>query len=216
MKTIKFILSTVGLCMLIALGLTLSPAPHKALNWLKETPEQSIAPPDYIVVLGGGGIPSESGLMRCYSAAELYEEYPKAQYIVSLPADDDPEKSSVGRMKQELIMRGVPSTQIQMEYKGRNTHEQAVEIAKMLGEEGRLTQTTLIVSSPYHLRRALLCFKKQGFVLLRASGATSTGAEADMGAHTNLRYAFWNNLHLGIDIIREGIALQVYKLKGWI
>ena len=205
-----------GLCVLIALATTLSPAPHKALNWLREGPAQSIETPNYIVVLGGGGIPSESGLMRCYSAAELHDDYPEAEYIVSLPADGDPETSSVGRMKQELIMRGVPENMIRMESSGRNTHEQAVEIAKMLGEDELLVRTTLIVSSPYHIRRALLCFKKQGFLQLRASAAQSTGAEADMGGHTNLRYAFWNNLHLEIDILREWVALQVYKIKGWI
>ena len=215
-KTFKSLILLTGVLALCALGLALTPLPHKGLNWLRHGPAESPNPPSYIVVLGGGGIPSESGLMRCYAAAELHEEFPEAQYIVSLPADENPEESSVGRMKQELIMRGVPENQILIESKGRNTHEQAVEIEKLIGEDEALLRTTLIVSSPYHIRRAILCFKKAGFVQLRSSDAKAIGAEADMGGYTNLRYAFWNNLHLEVDILREYIALKVYRAKGWI
>ena len=200
--------------LLVFIGIYGIPAP--LARWLTDyhkggTPTE----PRCVIVLGGGGIPSDSGLMRTYRAAEFGRDHTGAVFIVSLPADGDPDTNSVGRMKGELIMRGIPAASVWMETKALNTHEQAVNLAKMLGCEA-LTGETMIVTSPWHVRRALLCFRKSGFANVRALAASNTGAEADFGGNTFLRYAFWTNLHDGIDCVRECCALFVYKLRGWV
>lgn len=171
--------------------------------------------PQYAIVLGGGGIPSESGLMRTYYAAELIEEYDDLKFIVALPSDNNPEEDSVGRMKNELIMRGVPTNAVMMETRGLNTHQQAVNIRAMLGEDA-LDEPLIIVSSPTHIRRAVLCFQKEGFTDISSVAAHRTGAEADLGSGTELRYAFWSRLQHALEVCRELTALGVYKFRGWI
>jgi uncharacterized SAM-binding protein YcdF (DUF218 family) len=184
-------------------------------SWLHVADASAMEAPRYIVVLGGGGIPSDTGLMRTYYGARHSISFPDATVIVALPADEDPETNSVGRMKDELVLRGVPDTSILMETEGRNTHEQAERVRAMLGP-GAINAPVHIVTELSHLRRAVLCFKKAGFSRVFGIGTHNTGAEADMGAGTFLRYTFWTNLQLQIRVLREIIATGVYRLRGWV
>lgn len=184
-------------------------------SWLKLTEGVELETPRYIVVLGGGGMPSTTGLMRTYYGAKHSLSFPDATVIVALPADEDPETSSVGRMKDELVLRGVPASSILMETKGTNTYQQAERIRAMLGP-GAANSPVHIVTEVSHLRRSVLCFRKAGFSRVYAISTPNTGVEADMGAGTFLRYTFWSNLQLQIRVVREMIATGVYKLRGWI
>ena len=183
--------------------------------WLNVPDAGAVDPPKYIVVLGGGGIPSETGLMRTYFGAVHSIAHPQATVIVALPADENPELNSVGRMREELVMRGVPMGSIRMETRGRNTHEQAANIREMLGPAA-LDEPVHLVTDRTHLRRSILCFRKMGFLRVWGIGTYNTGAEADIGGGTFLRYTLWSNLQLQIRVFRELIATAVYKLRGWI
>lgn len=184
-------------------------------SWLKVADGGAMETPRHIVVLGGGGIPSDTGLMRTYYGAKQSISFPDASVILALPADDDPETSSVGRMKDELVLRGVPASSILIEAKGKNTHQQAERIRAMLGP-GAIDDPIHIVTERSHLRRSVLCFRKAGFSRVFGIGTHNTGAEADMGTGTFLRYTLWTNLQLQIRVLRELIATGMYKLRGWI
>lgn len=191
--------------------------PGWLIGWLAHDAAELDVPPRYVVVLGGGGIPSASGLIRTYYAAEIGTNLTGATFIVSLPCDGDPETNSVGRMRNELVLRGISRSAVRMEYRSFNTHEQAVSIARMLGE-GALAEPMLLVTSPYHVRRALLCFRKAGFKRVACAAAYDVGPEADFGGgmQLNLRYGLWANLQALVDFERELVALALYGLKGWI
>ena len=60
-------------------------------------------PPDYIVILGGGGMPSESGLMRTWYGAKAANYFPKAKVIIALPGNSQDSLSSINLMKKENI-----------------------------------------------------------------------------------------------------------------
>ncbi|HAJ91743.1 MAG TPA: hypothetical protein DCO71_03830 [Gammaproteobacteria bacterium] len=184
-------------------------------SWLQVADTDAMGIPEYIVVLGGGGIPSDTGLMRAYYGATQSIAFADATVIVALPADENPETSSVGRMKDELMLRGVPAAKILMETKGLNTHEQADNIRGML-DPGAIDDPVLLVTERSHLRRSLLCFRKAGFSHVFGVGTHNTGAEADLEAGTFLRYTLWTNLQLQIRVLREMIATGMYKLRGWI
>lgn len=184
-------------------------------SWLEVGEADAIEAPEYIIVLGGGGIPSSTGLMRTYYGATQSLSFPDATVIVALPADEDPDKNSVGRMRDELVRRGVPASSIRMEAQGKNTHEQSERIRTMLGPAA-LDDPVHIVTERSHLRRSLLCFRKAGFTRVYGIGAQNTGAEADMGGGTFLRYTLWTNLQLQIRVVREMIATALYKWRGWI
>jgi uncharacterized SAM-binding protein YcdF (DUF218 family) len=88
-------------------------------------------PPDYIVVLGGGGMPSESGLMRCWYADKAAGFFPDAKVIIALPGDTADSLSSVNGMKKELILRGIAPERILFEDSGTNTRAQAMNIRRI-------------------------------------------------------------------------------------
>ena len=189
--------------------------PRGVSTWFTTANIKSTASPRTIVVLGGEGIPSESGLMRTYCAAVQGAGAPGVRFLCSLPADQDPDQSSVGRMRDELVLRGIPRASIGLEYRARNTHEQALAIREILGA-GTLDEPLLVVTSPSHARRALLCFRKAGFRNVSCAVAVATSAEADMGRGVFLRYGFWNSLETQVRYARELVAMVYYKLRGWI
>jgi len=182
-------------------------------RWLQVKDLPAMTNPDWIVVLGGGGIPSESGLIRCYYGSTTWKKYPEATCIVSLPADDDPEVSSVGLMKKELLMRGVPEEKILMETKAVNTRQQAQFLMEQFGETFQ-TGRVMLVSSPFHLRRAVTSFEQAGCEQVGVLSAASIGAEADFGAGTFFRYTLWGILEDQAVILRELVALTWYRISS--
>ena len=188
--------------------------PRCVENWLDWTDLKPHAHPRYIVALGGGGIPSGTSLTRCYYAAQYGHALTGATFVVSLPTDSNPDTSSVGRMRDELVLRGVARSSIQLEYRGRDTHEQAVSIAKLLGSNA-LHQPILVVTSEYHMRRALLAFRKTGLDEVSGLLAEDVVAEADLGPWGWFRYGVWSNGARTFFVGRELCALLVYKLRGW-
>jgi uncharacterized SAM-binding protein YcdF (DUF218 family) len=204
-----------ALVLLLLIVFALSGPPEGIVDWL-EMPE--LAPqesPRNVVVLGGGGIPSSSSLLRTYWAAQYGKNLTGTTFIVSLPSDGDPQTNNVGRMRDELVLRGIPLSAIRMEYHGVNTHEQAVNIQHLLGHEA-LDQPILIVTSEYHMRRAVLCFRELGFTQVSGLLANEIGTEAEVGPWACLRYGVWAHLEQETHILRELVALEAYKLKGWI
>jgi uncharacterized SAM-binding protein YcdF (DUF218 family) len=117
-------------------------------------------------------------------------------------------------MRRELVMRGVKSERIQMEWKAINTHEQAVNIAKLLGPQA-VTANLWIVTSKWHVGRSVACFLNEGFTNVWGKAADNADVEADVGGGRMWRYVFWANLSSTIEWAREASALLAYKLRGW-
>jgi len=61
-----------------------------------------------------------------------------------------------------LKLMGVPPGDIQVENQSRNTHESAVEVAKLLQPQTRPSDCLLITSAS-HMRRSLACFGRAGW-----------------------------------------------------
>jgi uncharacterized SAM-binding protein YcdF (DUF218 family) len=62
---------------------------------------------------------------------------------------------------QVMVMAGVPASDIVLENESRNTHESAVNVKQLLKEEDG--SGCLLITSAFHMRRSLACFKKQDF-----------------------------------------------------
>ena len=190
-------------------------------------------PPEYIVVLGGGGMPSESGLIRSWYAAKTADHFPGSRIIISLPGDTTDRLSSVNQMKNEMILRGINQTRIVLEPEGTNTRAQAMQVKKLINSYPlTLSPSILIVTSPEHLTRAVLVFKKAGFLRVDGVPAFEAAIESDItfndrmlggrewipgvGGNLSIRYHFWTQMNYEFLLIRELFAAGYYKLKGWI
>jgi uncharacterized SAM-binding protein YcdF (DUF218 family) len=218
-------------------------------------------PPDYIVLLGGGGMPSESALMRTYYTAGIAGYYNRSKIIIAMPGDTSDNQSTLMLMKKELVLRGISPQRILLEDSGTNTRAQAQYIFKRISNiEYRILNierksnssqasahsslpiahsslliahsSLLLVTSPEHLYRAVLTFKKAGFTRVDGLPAFEQAIESDItfdsrrlggrkfipgiGNNLTLRYQFWTQMNYEFLILRELTALTYYKLKNWI
>ncbi|MBU2649975.1 MAG: YdcF family protein [Bacteroidetes bacterium] len=186
--------------------------------------------PDAIIMLGGGGMPSASTLMRTYHAAFLAQEFSGKKVIIALPGDTLDTSSSIYGIRNDLIIRGIPDSLIFFEPMGKNTRAQALNILNLYPELQK--RRVILVTSPEHMYRAVLTFRKAGFEITEGFPAFERAIESDIlfkddklggrsyvpdvGQSIQLRYQFWNHLHYEILILRESFALLYYKIKGWI
>jgi uncharacterized SAM-binding protein YcdF (DUF218 family) len=236
LRILKYILFFFGCLFLILFIFCLTSAPF--WTWYNMSTKHAgiHRPPEFIVVLGGGGMPSESGLMRTWYAARLGNHFFRSKIIIALPGDTVDSLSSVYKMKEELILRGISGKRISFESLGTNTRAQALNIAssRITRYPLRVTRdaSLLIVTSPEHLYRAVRTFRKAGFLLVDGCPAFETAIESELsfddrllggkkwlpaiGKNITVRYQFWTQLHYEQLVMREWLAIVYYKLNGWI
>lgn len=231
-RMFRGVLQTAGAVFILLLLAAVLGLPWPVYRWLGDVKTEVEGTPDVIVMMGGGGIPSESGLVRSWQTAREAARYPKARVLVAMPYEPGEGATNRSAIQRELILRGVAEHRLDQEGQGRHTHEQAVRVREMLdGREDKLR--LMIVTSPEHVRRSVRSFQKAGFVHVRGRAGWSESIEADLtygaepsvtkpsasdwvGHSMTLRYRLWDNLGLMIRVSRELTALAYYKVKGWI
>ena len=228
----RTILISFGVFFLILICLSFTNLPFWGYYWLGTSVSKVTEKPDYIVLLGGGGMPSESNLMRAYFVCQAAGESPESRIIISIPGDTTDQKSTARLVAAELIRKGIEPQRIFYEEIGTNTRSQALQL-QYFHSENLTNKAVMLVSSPEHMRRAVLTFRKAGFTRISALPAFENAIEAslifkdeelggnklpvpDIGSNITVRYQFWNHLKYELLIARELAALGYYKLRGWI
>ena len=231
-KLIKLFLIITG-CLFITLCiLAFTTLPFWAYYSLGTANSKITREPATIIMLGGAGIPSGDGLIRSYYTASLAKANPGVPVIIAMPGDITDSLSAPRLVENELLIRGVNPSSISYERTGRNTREQAQKIAA--GKTSAQLQLPItLVTSPEHMKRAVLAFRKCGFTAVSglptfeyALDATDlTFRDSDLkgnklvppiGNNLQIRYQFWNHLKYEIMVMREYFGLAYYKLRGWI
>ena len=187
--------------------------------------------PATIIMLAGAGIPSGDGLIRTYYTAIFAKSYLSANIIIAMPGDITDSLSAPRLVEKELKLRGINPHSISFEHTGRNTREQAQKLAA--GKTSvQLTAPVTLVTSPEHMKRAVLAFRKCGFtnvsglptfeyaintdLTFRDSDLKGNTLAPPIGNNLQFRYQFWNHLKYEIMVLREYFGLAYYKLRGWI
>lgn len=189
---------------------------------------QQTKSPAYIVLMGAGGMPGPQALLRCNYAAMMANKFPESQIIVALPSDSTENMSDHQKTIDELLLRGVALDRILSENRGINTYSQASNIYHLIGKTG---SGIMIVTSPEHMYRSILTFRKAGFSdvngmpafeeafdesLLIEPDETPDNQQRLQGQNVNLRYNMWSYLQYQIIVAREYAAITYYKLMGYI
>src|SRR5438046_3496690 len=120
--------------------------------------------PEVAVVLGGGfsanGEPSASTVARARAAAHLAQKRPTLAVIASGSHGDSPApaKSEAAIIADLIAATGVPRDRLFLEERSRDTIGNAVEVVAryLRGVEAR---PIYLVTSPFHLDRALVTFR---------------------------------------------------------
>ncbi len=137
---------------------------------VKAVPEKSLSYYDAAIVLTGMATydPANDRLEfndrtdRLMQAMKLYSEKKIGKIILcgspsTLNANDSMESY---RLKTFLTELGIPTTDIIVESQSRNTHENAVYMKKLLGDNYQ--KKYMLITSGFHLSRATACFLKEG------------------------------------------------------
>jgi uncharacterized SAM-binding protein YcdF (DUF218 family) len=118
------------------------------------------------------------------------------------------ERTEADQLRRVLLDLGVAPERIVVEGKSRNTRENAIESARIVGERG--WRRILLVTSAAHMPRALGCF--------RAVGLEPEALPVDRRAGDG-RGGSWlpraGALHDSTDALREWTGRIVYRLRGW-
>lgn len=221
-----------GILFLAMLILSFTTLPYWGYYWLGTSQSEISGKPDYIVLLGGGGMPSESSLMRAFFVHLAAIESPNSLIVISIPGNPADSLSTARMVAAELIGKGIAAERILYEQTATNTRSEAIQLQNF-NQESLTEKSILLVTSPEHMRRSVLVFKKAGFKNVSALPTFENAIEAnlffdddqlggnntaipDIGDNTAVRYQFWNHLKYEILIAREMAALTYYKLRGWI
>jgi uncharacterized SAM-binding protein YcdF (DUF218 family) len=229
LRIVRNILLLIGIFFLICVVLAFTTLPFWGYHWLGTSRAELKHEPQAIILLGGGGMPSESNLMRSWYTGKAAQSFQAANVIIAMPGNLSDSLSTPRLMEKELQLRGVRPERILFEDEGTNTRAQALNCKRIIQKR----QPLLLVTSPEHTRRAVLCFRKAGFEKVNALPAFENAVEADLsftddelggnktlvpdvGQNISVRYQVWNHLKYEILIARESVALAYYKLRGWI
>lgn len=130
--------SILGFAIFIGVGYYLSP---------QDTPQKA----DAIVVVSGGQTTS-----RAAKGIELFKQGFAPNIIFSGAAIDDG-PSNAFAMREQALAQGIPKQNIYIDEISQNTYENAIHSKKIIQELN--AQKIILVTSPYHQRRANKTFR---------------------------------------------------------
>lgn len=226
LRILKILIRSSGIFFLIIFLLSLTDIPFNLYHWLGTSNSKLKSKPDAIVLLGGSGMPSPDGFIRCYYASEAAQKFREIPVIIALPFSEADSNKQLLMMRKELILHGVDSNRIRFEPFGFNTYSQANNIATQFGSKASQTKL-VIITSPEHMYRSVKTFLKSGFgdvggipsfeKPIPEEKIKDKSSDKDKRVKDlNLRYNIWSYLQYEVLVIKEFFAISYYKIKGWI
>ncbi len=180
------------------------------------------APVTGIVVLGGA-VEADTSMSRDQitvndagereiALADLARRYPQARLVFSggsgaMREHPISEAEIVSRFADSL---GVPRNRLILEQQSRNTRENAVFSARMT--QPKPGERWLLVTSAWHMPRAMGCFREAGFPVTAYPVDYRTSGPRDATRLTTFASDGLSEFDIGV---KEWIGLIAYKLAGY-
>lgn len=176
---------------------------------------------DAIVVLGGFSnlrrstperLELHGNADRFVEAVVLAGELPGAVIIFSGGSGDllNQDSSEAPLAKAYAARLGIPEHRMRAEATSRNTHENAVETARIVRDEG--LGTVVLITSAMHMKRALACFHRAGL----APVPYPVDFQNTYPHYSILSFApAPGNLADATFALKEHVGLLIYRLKGY-
>lgn len=196
-------------------------------GWALGTLENRFPPPqmpervDGIVVLGGDfdavlatsrrrNSFGDTALPRIMAMAELARRYPDARIVYSggVPDDAVPTANESHTAAGLLDILGLDRARVTFEDRSRNTYENALFSLRVATPE--TGQTWLLVTSAFHMPRAMGAFRRAGWQVIPYPVDYWTGPSANWRA----AFSFDSGLRLLAQAVREFAALFLYSTFG--
>ncbi len=185
-------------------------------------PYESVKTFDYGIVLGGMSVNDEEldrvqfyrGVDRLIQTIDLYKRG-KIKKIIFTGGSGrilKPEMKEAELLKPYILKMGVLEEDLLIENESKNTKENAV-FTKTIVDSLQLKNDYLLITSAFHMRRSLGCFKKQGFIVTPYSTDRYAGPRKFEFDHLFIPNVSalndWNNL------IHEVVGYIIYKMMGY-
>jgi uncharacterized SAM-binding protein YcdF (DUF218 family) len=174
---------------------------------------------DAIVLLGGalrgdsqvGTLPDLNQYAdRLVYAVALYKAG-KADYILLSGGSSPGSRSEADLMQDILAIMGVPTEHLILEEQSKNTHDNAVNSARLLQDRG--LHRVLLVTSAFHMPRANPLFQAQDLEVIPAPTDFQRVILKSM-LPTGLPGV--KNLYRTTDALHEIVGYWVYRWRGWL
>jgi uncharacterized SAM-binding protein YcdF (DUF218 family) len=177
---------------------------------------------DAVVVLGGMvedkalalyGMPAYNGNIERLMAARELMVHDRARFVLLSGGDGHPAgggEPEARILARQLVEWGVDPARIVVEDESRNTRENAVESARVIRREG--WRSVLLVTSAFHMRRALGCFRAVGLEVDTLS-VDFRGCACPMTAAKLLPRT--GALDTNTAALRELFGRLVYRVRGY-
>jgi len=195
-------------------------------SWeIKTKAYSEMRPHELGIVLTGATVPLlkpndcvyfQRGADRVTHTVQLYKLGLIKKILISggvgtLKTPDEPEAD---KFKKAMIMMGVAEGDIFIENETRNTYESAVVVRDILDSLNFKAEDCLLITSAFHMRRSLACYRKAGLSIEPFS--------TDFYAHP--RFFFVDGLIIpSLDamilwhkLFKEWIGFIAYKMAGYI
>ncbi len=175
---------------------------------------------DGVIVLGGAVDASASAAWgrptlnhaadRMIEFAALARRYPEARLVFSGGSGSltNPELTEAPIARQEFERLGVPVERIVFDGQSRNTFENAVVSRDLI--KPKAGETWVLITSAYHMPRAVGIFRQIGWPVLPDPVAFRTGEEAA----SRLGPGLSASLYTLDEVVHEWIGLFAYHLMG--
>lgn len=147
--------------------------------WLIFSAQATPAPAglDYLIVLGAGlnpdGSPSETLRYRLDAACEYLEENPETRCVVTGGQGGDEVRTEASAMAEYLIDQGISEGRILREEQATSTVENLELSHELLEAAGEGDASLAVVTTDFHLYRALRIAERQGLGRLAGISAPS-------------------------------------------
>jgi len=177
---------------------------------------------DYGIVLGGMSVNDEDmnrvqfyrGVDRLIQTIDLYKRGVIKKIIFTGGSGRllHPEMKEGEELKPYILKMGVKEEDLYVENESQNTRQNAVFTKELIDKE-KLTGSYLLITSAFHMRRSLGCFKKVGIAVTPYSTDRYGGKNK-----WEFDYLFIPNVSSINDwtgIIHEMIGFMVYKISGY-
>ena len=189
------------------------------MSKLENVYDQPAEPQGDVIVMLGGGVtadtPNQGGwgnlhaipAGRLLTTAELYHRL-HLPVLVSgggRPYEDSCLESVVAR--RDLVRLGVPENMILMENQSLNTRQNAIYSGKIMAEQALVHP--ILVTSAFHMERAVLNFQKEGFEV--TAFPTDYRCNRQQIFHLNQLMPQTQALDDSVTVLREKLRLAVTR-----
>ena len=194
--------------------------------WEVDTkPFNEVQPHQVGIVLTGATIPFlqpndrvyfQRGADRVTHSIQLYKLGLIKKILVSggsgrLLGEDEPEAN---KFRKVMLMAGVSDADIILENTTRNTHESAVVVKKILDSLNFKSEDCLLITSAFHMRRSIACYRKVGLVL--ESFSTDFYSVPDKPIIPTIIIPTIQGFIIWEKLYKEWMGLTAYKIAGYI